>query len=201
MYIRRFFSFATLSVLASCQYPENNKSKDVQTETQSTVKTKTSTKNTVAVSSATTTIRNSTAEKLTILVLPPYDMIANEGISPDIKKYLKSIFTTDTTFRLIQFPNQRLINVPDQNIFDKKYCTQITNKIKPDIIIMSKLDQTTGTGNMATDKWSFRIKIYNTKTGSQKLSNLNANNLTSSEIENLIKSKQQELFSETKNFR
>jgi len=158
-------------------------------------------KNTIAVSSDTTIIPKSTLTNLRILVLPPYDAIANEGISPNINKYLEDIFATDTTFKLLQFPYKRLMNVSYQNVFDKKYCSPITDRIETDIIIMSKLDQATGTGNMTTDKWNFKIKIYNTRTGVEKLSNLNTNNLTNSQIENLITSRRQELFNETKNNR
>jgi hypothetical protein len=197
--MRTFISIVTFTILTSCNNSDTQTIKDGRTETQAIDTTKTIIKNTIAVSSDTTIIPKSTLANLTVLVLPPYDAIANEGISPDIQKYIENVFSTDTTFRFIKFPYKRLMNVSYQNVFDKKYCSPITDKIKTDIIIMSKLEQVTGTGNMTTDKWNFEIKIYNTRTGSQKLSNLNTNDLTSSEIENYIKSKQQELFSETKN--
>ena len=187
--------------MSSCNNSDTQTIIDGQTETLAIDTTKTNIKTAIAVSSDTTIIPKSTLTNLAVLILPPYDMIANAGISPDIQQYLESIFTTDTTFRLIKFPYRRLMNVSYQNVFDKKYCKPITDKIKTDIIIMSKLDQSTGTGDMTTDKWNFEIKIYNTKTGKQKISSLTGENLTSSEIENLINSKQQELFSETKNNR
>jgi hypothetical protein len=199
-FMRAFISIVTFFILTSC----NNSDTQIkvgQTDTVATGKTKTILKNTIAVSSDTAMIPKLILTNLSVLVLPPYDAIANAGISPDIQKYLESIFTTDTTLRLIKFPYRQLMNVSYQNVFDKKYCSPITAKIKTDIIIMSKLDQATGTGNMITDKWNFKIKIYNTKTGNQKVSNLSADNLTSAEIENFIKSKQQDLFTEIKNNR
>jgi hypothetical protein len=199
--MRTFISIVTFTILTSCNNSDTQTIKDGRTETQAIDTTKTIFKTPIAASSDTTIIPKSTSANLTVLVLPPYDAIANEGISPDIQKYIENVFSTDTTFRFIKFPYKRLMNVSYQNVFDKKYCSPITDKIKTDIIIMSKLEQVTGTGNMTTDKWNFEIKIYNTRTGSQKLSNLNTNDLTSSEIENYIKSKQQELFSETKNNR
>jgi hypothetical protein len=199
--MRTFFSILTLSVFASCKYPENKISKDVQTKAQSVDTIKIFTKNAVSVSSDITTIQNSTTKKLTILVLPPYDFIANEGISPDIQKYLEEVFASDTTVSLIKFPYRQLMNVSYQNVFDKKYCKPITEKIKTDIIIMSNLEQADGRADMRKDKWDFRIRIYNTKSGKQKNSSLSGLNLTSTEIENLINSKQHELFAETKNNR
>lgn len=199
--MRAFISILTFITLSSCNNSDTQTIKDGQTETLAIDTTKTNIKTAIAVSSDTTIIPKSTLTNLAVLILPPYDMIANAGISPDIQKYLESIFTTDTTLRLIKFPYRRLMNVSYQNVFDNKYCKPITDKIKTDIIIMSKLDQSTGTGDMTTDKWNFEIKIYNTKTGKQKISSLTGENLTSSEIENLINFKQQELFSETKNNR
>lgn len=199
--MRAFISIVTFIFLTSCNNWDTQTFKDGQTETLALDTTKKNIKTTIAVLSDTAIILKSTRTNLTVLVLPPYDMIANAGISPGIQKYLESIFMTDTTFRLIKFPYRRLRNVSYQNVFDKKYCRPITEKIKSDIIIMSKLDQATGTGNMTTDKWNFKIKIYNTTTGKQRISSLTAENLTSAEIENLINSKQQEFFRETKNNR
>jgi hypothetical protein len=199
--MRTFISIVTFTILTSCNNLDTQTIKDRQTETLAIDTTKKIIKDTIAISSDMSIIPKSALTNITVLVLPPYDAIANEGISPNIQKYIENVFTTDTTFRLIKFPYRRLMNVSYQNVFDKKYCSPITDKIKTDVIIMSKLDQSTGTGKMTTDKWNFKIKVYNTRTGSQKLSNLNTNNLTSGEIENLIKSKQQELFSEAKNNR
>jgi len=182
--MRTFISIVTFTILTSCNNSDTQTIKDGQTKTPDI---------------DTTIIPKATLTNLTILVFPPYDAIANEGISPDIQKYIEWLFTTDTTFRLMKFPYRQLMNVSYQNVFDKKYCTPITDKIKTDIIIMSKIDQTIGTGNMTTDKWKFKIKIYNPKTGNQTVSNLAADNLTSGEIENLIKSRRQELFTEIKN--
>ena len=139
--------------------------------------------------------------KLTVLILPPFDEIANEGISPNIQKVLEMTFSDDTTFTLINFPYRQLMNVPYQNIYDKKYCKPITDKIKTDIILMTKLNQATRTGQMASDKWDFQMKFYNTKTDRQFLSTVSGNGLTSAEIENRIKSHQSDLFSEIKNNR
>ena len=139
-----------------------------------------------------------TQTKPSVLILPAFDEIAGEGISPNIQKLLEVAISNDTTLALIKFPYKQLMNVPYQNVFDKKFCQSITDKIKTDIIIMTKLNQATRTGHMTSDAWNFQIKIYNTKTGKQFLSKVTANKLTSTEIENFIKSRQQDLFTEIK---
>jgi len=149
----------------------------------------------------TTTKSKITLTKLSILVLPPFDEIANEGISPNIQQILEKTISNDTTLTLIQFPYRQLMNVPYQNVFDKKYCKPITDNLQTDIILMTKLDQATRTGKMASDKWNFQIKIYNTKTDKQFLSQMTGDNLTSTEIQNLIKSRRQDLFTEINNNR
>ena len=107
-------------------------------------------------------------KKLTILVLPPYDEIANAGISPNVSEIIEENIN-DQGLSVIKFPFKKLMNVPYQNVFDKKFCKPILQKIKPDIIIMSKIDQVNSSGTMETDKWNLRIKIYNVRKEVQKI--------------------------------
>jgi hypothetical protein len=199
--MRTFLSIAAFAILTSCNSSGSEIGKDVQIERPTIDTAKIYIENTIARSSDTTISPKSTLANLRVLVLPPFDSIANRGISPNLQKYIEDIFTTDTTFRLLKFPYRRLMNVSYQNVFDKKYCSPITDKIETVIIIMSKLDQATGTGNMTKDKWNFKIKIYDTRTNVEKLSKLSTNDLTSYQISNLITSRRQELFRETRNNR
>jgi hypothetical protein len=139
--------------------------------------------------------------KLSVIVLPPYDVIANAGISPDIQKYLETEISRDTTLTLIKFPYKQLMNIPYQNVFDRKFCKPIIDKVKADIIVMSKLDQVTRTGKMTTDKWNFQIRIYNTNNENQTNSSVTADNLTESEIKNILSDRQHDLTTEIKNSR
>ena len=93
------------------------------------------------------------------------------------------------------------MHVPYQNVFDKKFCKPILEKIKTDIIVMSKLDHVTRTGNMTTDKWNFRIRIYNVKTNKQINSTVTGNDLTDRSIKNVLAKRQQNLTTEIKNSR
>ena len=139
--------------------------------------------------------------KQTVLVLPPHDAIANEGISPGIQKYLEQIISGDSTVKLIRFPYRQLMHVPYQNVFDKQFCRPVTDKVKADLIIMSKIEQSLRTGNMSSDKWNLAIKFYNPNTGTQVNSVLTANNMTANEIENLLLKKRQILFTEIRDNR
>lgn len=92
-------------------------------------------------------------------VLPPFDEIANRGISPRIQKYIEDKLRSEESLQLIPFSITALDDIPYQRIFQKKYCTKIIEKINPDFIILSKLDNVTTTGNMNKNKWNFEVKI------------------------------------------
>ena len=74
-----------------------------------------------------------------VLVLIPYDEIANAGRSPNIQQCLESEFRKIDSFDLRPFPFKKLMGVPYQMVYDKKYCKSILEKVTVDYIIMSKL--------------------------------------------------------------
>jgi hypothetical protein len=139
-------------------------------------------------------------KKLTIIVLPPYDEIANAGISPNVSEVIEENIN-DKSFSIIKFPFKKLIGVPYQNVFDKKFCKPILQKIKADVIIMSKINQVSGNGNMETDRWNLRIKIYNVSKGEQKNSSLKGDNLNSLELKSFILKNKEVLVKEIKKSR
>ena len=117
-------------------------------------------------------------EKLKVLVLPPYDEIANQGISPGVQEYLQNELKKCEKINLIKLPLRQLMNIPYQNVFDKKYCQPIIETIDCDIIVMSKLDLVKQTGHMPRDEWNLRIRLYNTQTDIQINSELKVNSLS-----------------------
>jgi hypothetical protein len=145
-------------------------------------------------------IQQNNPQKLTIIVLPPYDEIANAGISPKVSESIEENIK-DKDFSIMKFPFKKLMGVPYQNIFDKKFCKPILQKIKADVMIMSKIDQVSGTGNMETDKWNLRIRIYDVKNNKQKNSSLKGENLNPLELENFIVKNRKTLIKEIKNSR
>lgn len=107
---------------------------------------------------------------LNVIVLPPYDVIANEGISPDITNYLESALRKEGELEVMKFPYQQLINANYHMVYDKKYCREIIEIVNPDIIVMSRLDLAKKTGNMEMDRWDFEIKIYDVSSDKQRKS-------------------------------
>lgn len=136
--------------------------------------------------------------KLSVIVLPAHDENANQGISPPIQKYLESVILLDTSLTLIKFPYKQLINIPYHNIFDKKYCKPIIDVLKADVVLMSKIEIVTSTGDISKNKWNFQIRIYNTLANTQINSELSGTNLTDSAIKSLLKDRQIVLTTEIK---
>ena len=142
------------------------------------------------------TVKEVSINKLNILVLPPYDEISNEGISPDIQKYIQIEIAKDTMFNVIKLPLKLLKDVSYFNVFDKKYCKPLINKVKADKIVMSKLILLKRTGNIYADKWSLQLKIYDIKSDKELISKITFNNLTDEEIKIKLSLKRNELISE-----
>ena len=144
-----------------------------------------------------TTRKDTLSEQLKtyIIILPPYDQIANRGISPNIFKYLERSLRKNKNILL---PNNIIktfkeLNINYNMVFDRKYCNDIIDKMNPDIIIMSKLDLKIETGNMISDKWDFEIKVYNPRKNKQQVI-LKGQDLLDSEIKKLIYDSNRELF-------
>ena len=136
-------------------------------------------------------------KKISVLVLPPVDIIVGMGDSPPIQQYLETAFAMDSALHLIKFPYKKLTGISYQQIFDKKYCKPIIDKVETDIIIMSDL----GTGICTapnTDLYNIRIRIYNTKTDKQIDSKVKAGNIPYEAINDFILKRQKELISEIK---
>jgi len=127
--------------------------------------------------------------KPVILVLPPYDEIANAGVSPDIQKIIESELHKNDSVNVLNFPYKALMNVPYQMIYDKKFCGPILAHIQPDIIIMSRLitDNERKPGHWP---WTYSIKIYNPKKDIQ-IESIYKEQVHADEISKDIKSKQQ----------
>ena len=137
--------------------------------------------------------------KISILILPPFDEIANGGMSPDIQKLLEEQLSGDSGFSVIKFPYKKLMNVSYQNIFDKKYCKPIIEKVHPDVIIMTKLDHITEGSEMEKDKWNLRIRFYFVKTNKQVNSKIIIDKSNWSEIKSILLTKHSQLVKEVKN--
>jgi hypothetical protein len=96
---------------------------------------------------------------ITVLVLPPYDEIANAGISPDTRLILERNLMNKNKIKVIPFPLKKLMNVPYEMVYDKKYCAPIIEKVKCDIIVMTQII-TKNEMEPGIGPWAYKTKIY-----------------------------------------
>jgi hypothetical protein len=136
-------------------------------------------------------VTNSTDSTVRILVLPPFDEIANAGVSPDIRKIIESALIDQGQLTVISFPFKELMGVPYQMVFDKKYCKPILDKVECDIIIMSQII-TDNQRKPGVWPWSYKIRVYNAQTGKQ-LNSIQGENLKAEDIQGDIRDKTDKL--------
>ncbi len=122
-----------------------------------------------------------------VLVLPAYDEIANAGASPDIQRILESILTNKGQISTIRFPFRKLMNVPYQMVYDKKYCKPILAKVDCDIIVMSQII-TNNDRKPGIWSWAYKIRIYNVNTDKQ-LNSIEGQDLNADDFRADIESK------------
>ena len=135
-------------------------------------------------------------EKPTVLILIPYDLNANGGFSPDTQEIIENKLADNSEIKLIKFPLKKLMNIPYQNVYDRKYCEPILEKIKTDFIIMTKLNLE----NILSSprKWDLSFRIYDVKKNEQFDSKLKGEKLTKQQIETKIKNEIEILINEIK---
>lgn len=134
-------------------------------------------------------------EPITVLIIPPYDAIAGKGATPMISKFLLQALTNQQEIDLIPFSGS-LYKTHWQMIYDKKYLDPILSVLKPDIILMSKIDISEMTDRMSTTSWNLNLRAYNTKTKEQEDLSLTYKKLTGAQIESTLSENQPTLISE-----
>jgi hypothetical protein len=126
-----------------------------------------------------------------VLVLIPFDEIANAGVSPDTQRMIEKALAKQDELSVIPFPFKTLMGVPYQMVFDKRYCKPILEKVDCDVIIMTRII-TDNEREPGTWPWSYKIRVYNARTGKQ-LDSIHGENLKSENIEEDILSKIEKL--------
>ena len=112
------------------------------------------------------------SQKLKLLVIQcsngyVYSMY-NHEFNPVIERDLKG----NDKMEVIPFPYKKLMGVPYQGVYDKKYCKPIMERVVADYFIMTRFigpyDGNPPGLNPLT--WGYETKILNTKTMDQKIS-------------------------------
>ncbi len=91
----------------------------------------------------------------------------------DFRYTLETEIKKNKNFEIIPFPNRKLLGVPFQGVYDKKYCTPIIKKIDVDYIIMTRYLGNIIQGIESRDErriWGYETKILNTKSKNQIIS-------------------------------
>jgi hypothetical protein len=122
-----------------------------------------------------------------VLVLIPYDEIANAGVSPDTRRILESSLAGKGGVSVIPFPFRKLMGVPYQMVYDKKYCKAISDKVDCDVIIMTQII-TDNERKPGIWPWAYNIRVYNVRTGKQ-LDSIHGENLDSDDFSGDIRNK------------
>ena len=104
---------------------------------------------------------------ISVLVLIPYDEIANAGVSPDTRIVLESALAGKGRISVIPFPFRKLMGVPYQMVYDKKYCKPIIDKVECDVIIMTQLI-TDSEREPNAWQWAYNVRVLNVMTGKQR---------------------------------
>ncbi|APZ46024.1 hypothetical protein BW723_06825 [Polaribacter reichenbachii] len=138
-------------------------------------------------------------QKPSVLVLPSYDLNANGGFSPEIQEILEENFKNNLEINLIKFPFKKLIHIPYQNVYDKKYCKLLLEKLDVDFILMSKIDLKDILEQ--NKKWDLSFRVYNVKANQQFDSKLKGKDLSYAEIEEKVQNNHQILVDEISDFK
>lgn len=135
-------------------------------------------------------------DSIRILVLIPYDNIANLGSSPDIEGILEKVLLDKENFKIIPFPLKKLMGVSYQQVYDKKYCKPIVEKVDCDIIVMSQII-TKGESDPGfwPRPWNYRTKILNVRTDKQ-MESINGENLEAGDFKKDITGKSNKLITD-----
>ena len=67
-------------------------------------------------------------------------------------------------FRVKPFPYKKLMGVPYQGVFDKKYCRPIIEKVSVDFLVLTRFDKRYDELNRTGIDWGYELRIVNTKT-------------------------------------
>ena len=122
---------------------------------------------------------------VTVLVIPSYDIMSNGGISPLVAEMLRELLAGQPEIENVPF-GATLQRTKWQMVYDKKYLSSILSVVKPDIILMSKLDVSEMTGLMSSISWNLSLRAYNTKTKEQKNLTLIYKKLTGDQIKSQL---------------
>ncbi|MDO6739490.1 hypothetical protein [Wenyingzhuangia sp. 2_MG-2023] len=116
------------------------------------------------------------ADTLKIMVLPCWNHYTygtyGYEVTPVIERELKRF----KNLKVIPLPLKKLMDVPYQVVFDKKYCKPIIERVNTDILVLSRFDKEIDPVRRNEMVWGYELKLVETK-GMKQINSLNVHNL------------------------
>lgn len=170
----RFLSYATLSVIAllcslSCKdsskdsIVQDTESRDIQVVSQKAVDTL------LPSSERLDKPQIDVEDTVTVMVVQCSNGYNYASGGYDFNPIIESELSLSDRFNVHPFPLKKLMGVPYQGVFDKKYCQPIIDKVDVDYLILTRFKGDI-TEHLKNDGWGYDVKIVNTKTLNQQLS-------------------------------
>lgn len=144
-------------------------------------------------------------DTIEVIVMPEFYgyeyALYNFRFSPTVESELDKF----SNIKVKPFPTKALVGVAYQNVYDKKYCPPIIEKVDVDFLILTRFDKRLDSRQLDLDstkvKWGYAIRIVNTATLEQRNS-IHANELDNYiDIENHIKANITTLKKDIESFR
>lgn len=110
-----------------------------------------------------------TNRKINVIVL----QCSNGYGRNDFNRAIEAEISKNDGFSIVPFPNKKLLGIPFQGVYDKKYCFPIIEKLDIDYIVMTRFLGNIMEGVEMNDEnfiWGYEIKILNVTSMNQKIS-------------------------------
>ena len=126
-------------------------------------------------------------DTVNVMILPCANGYEYAMHNYDFNPILETELNQFKNVRLHPFPLKKMMGIPYQGIFDKKYCRPILEKVNVDFLILTRFSQNYSGFNRNENNWGYELRILNAKTLEQ-VNSIKANNLMEyEEIEQHIK--------------
>lgn len=96
----------------------------------------------------------------------------------DFNPVIERALSTYEQIEVLPFPFKKMIGVPYQGVFDKKYCLPIIEKVDTDYLLLTRFTDKLHTIGTPEAHWGYEVRIVQTKTMKQ-IQSIRANNLAS----------------------
>jgi len=128
-----------------------------------------------------------TIDTIEVMVIPCSNGYEYAMHNYDFNPIIESELNQFKNINVKPFPFKKLIGVPYQGVFDKKYCRPILENVDVDFLILTRFSEKYSRLTGVEKKWGYELRIVKSKTLEQ-LNSIKATNLSEyKQIESHIK--------------